>query len=123
DRALASAVMIVDAECFALLLGARRETTDAADTFRYDRILSHRNLGVENAVLGHARFRSFYRSVVAPLEAGDRVVRAPSSLGVERGGRTLARVELPEGAPALLDFTGSRARRRLPIAEGRQERT
>jgi hypothetical protein len=117
DRALASVAWIEDAQCFALLVGARWDDEGA---FRYERVLSHRNLGVENAVLSRARFRSFYRSVVAPLEAGDRVVRAADGWIVERAGRTLTRIarDVP-----LLDFTGLRRVRRLPLAEGRQERT
>jgi MoaA/NifB/PqqE/SkfB family radical SAM enzyme len=120
DRALASIAWIEDAECFVLFVGAR---FDDGDAFRYEHVLSHRNLGVENAVLSRAKFRAFYRSIVAPLEAGDRVVRTTDGVIVERRGRVLTRITLPSGPPSLLDFTGLRRVRRLPLAEGRQQGT
>lgn len=112
-EALRSVALIQSAERFALLLGAR---ADGPDAFAYDSVLSHRNLGVEDAVLARPAFRAFYLEVVQPLSEGDRVQRLPGELRVDRGGRRIATIAFRGTAPYLLDFTAERARRRLPVS-------
>jgi MoaA/NifB/PqqE/SkfB family radical SAM enzyme len=112
-RALASVVVLMSAERLALLVGAR---ADGPDAFRYEEVLSHKNLGIQDALLQKRSFRAFYLEVVAPLEEGNRLVRTATAFRIERDGQPIAKIDLEPPAPRLLDFTGARAVRRLPVA-------
>jgi MoaA/NifB/PqqE/SkfB family radical SAM enzyme len=111
-RALSSVSLIAADGQYALLEGSR---ADGPDAYTYERVLSHRNLGVDDWVLGRASFRAFYLAVVAPLEKGNRVVRRGASLVVERDGRSIAELRFDGETPWLLDFTAPRLLRRLPV--------
>lgn len=115
DQALRSAVLIASADRFALLVDAR---ASGPGELVYGGVLSHRNLGVEDAVLSRPQFRAFYLEVVAPLEEGNRVARGARSLVVSRDGRRIAEITFADTAPALLDFTAPGVRR-LPLAAER----
>lgn len=101
-QALRSVALVRTATCFALLLEARE---DGAEAYTYRAVLSHRTLGVEDAVLGRPEFRAFFLEIVAPLAEGDHVQRLPGSLRITRGGRHLTNLHFDPAAPALLDFT------------------
>jgi hypothetical protein len=111
--ALRSVALIQAADRFALLLDAR---ADGPDAFTYSSVLSHRHLGIEDAVLARPAFRAFYLEIVAPLVEGSRVQRSPGALRVEHEGRRVADIVFRDNAPYLLDFTAERARRRLPAS-------
>jgi hypothetical protein len=111
ERALRSVVLIGSVDRFASLEGA---TADGPGAFTYAGVLSHRNLGMDDAVLARPTFRAFYLEVIARLEEGTRIVRSPSSLLVEREGRKIAEIRFAGEPPPLLDFTG-RHLRKLPV--------
>ena len=113
EKALRSVAIVSAADRFALLMGARAE---GPGTYVYDGVLSHRNLGMDDSILARPAFRAFYLEVVAPLEEGDRVTRTGVSLLVRRGERRIGEIVFAGPAPNLLDFTGDRAIRRLPLA-------
>ncbi|MBI4956582.1 MAG: radical SAM protein, partial [Myxococcales bacterium] len=103
ERALGSVALVAAVDRFALLLAPR---PDGPGAWTYEEVLSHRNLGTDDAVLRRPAFRAFYLEVVAPLEEGRRVVRTADALVVERDGRRVAAIAFAGGAPPLLDFTG-----------------
>lgn len=111
-RALRSVALIASADRFALLLDARQR---GPFDFAYGGVLSHKNLGMDDSILSRPQFRAFYLEVIEPLEEGDRVSRAGSTLVVSRDGRSIAEIAFA-AAPPLLDFTAERAVRRLPLA-------
>lgn len=113
DRALRSVALIQSADRFVLLLGAR---ADGPDAFTYDGVLSHKNLGMDAAVLARPSFRAFYLEIISTLEEGRRVVRSRNGLIVECDGRAIGDIAFTTEAPLLLDFTAVREARRLPLA-------
>lgn len=113
ERALQSVVLLCTVDRFALLMGGRAV---GPGEFAYSGVLSHKNLGVEDAILSRPLVRAFYLEVVAPLEEGDHVARRATSLVVSREGRRVGEVQFAGAPPPLLDFTAERAVRRLPLA-------
>ena len=113
EKALCSVALVTAADRFALLLGAR---ADGPGAFTYAGVLSHKNLGMEDAILSRPSFRAFYLEVIAPLEEGSRVARSGPTLTITRGPQRIAEITFAGAAPPLLDFTGPRPLRRLPMA-------
>ncbi|MEO7097684.1 MAG: radical SAM protein, partial [Polyangiales bacterium] len=115
-RALRSVAVLAPDGQYALLEGAR---ADGDEAWAYDRVLSHRNLGVNDHMLTRTSFRTFYLETVAHLEKGNRLIRSGRALRVERDGAPVSDLRFADRPPWLLDFTQTRPVRRLPLIEGR----
>lgn len=109
ERALRSFAIVDEDGHFALLEGGRRD----GEGVSWDRVLSHDVLGLDAGARGSPAFAAFRRDVLDVLARGDRIVRRPDALVVERGGVVVGEIVRRDGAPWLLDFTGRR--RQLPV--------
>jgi molybdenum cofactor biosynthesis enzyme MoaA len=108
--ALRSVAIVSSSGQYALLVGARG---DGPDAYRYESVLSHRNLGVDARMIDTAIFRTFYDETVRHLERGNRIVQRGAEVRIENDGL------IASTAAFVLDFTGAPAVRRLPVLEGR----
>ncbi len=126
-NALRSVAVLAPDGQYALLENARPASSNAAAggnaAWHYDRVLSHRNLGVNDRMLGRASFRTFYVETISQLEKGNRLTRIGRSFRIDRDEQLVAELRFSEEPPWLLDFTGDRLVRRLPmLAELPEER-